>query len=116
MDVLMKILIVEDNPAMRRVIRRMIEDFADEVIECSDGAEAFVLYAEKNPDWVLMDIEMTEVDGITTTRRIKTDFPEAKILIVTNYDDTGLRHAADQAGACGYVLKDNLFVLSSFLK
>ena len=116
MDAMMKILIVEDNQPMRRIIRRVVNDVADEVIECSDGAQAFALYAEQLPDWVLMDIEMAEVDGISATRQIKADFPNANILIVTNYDDAGLREAASEAGASGFILKDNLFALRSFLQ
>ena len=112
----MKILIVEDNQPMRRIIRRIVTDVADEVIECGDGAQAFALYAEQLPDWVLMDIEMAEVDGISATRQIKAGFPNANILIVTNYDDAGLREAANEAGACGFILKDNLLALRSFLQ
>ena len=112
----MKILIVEDNQPMRRIIRRVVNDVADEVIECSDGAQAFALYAEQLPDWVLMDIEMAEVDGISATHQIKAGFPNANILIVTNYDDAGLREAANEAGACGFILKDNLLALRSFLQ
>ena len=111
----MKVLIVEDNPPMRRVIRRVINGFADEILECGDGGQAFDLYAAQLPDWVLMDIEMPETDGITATRQIRRDYPDAKILIVTNYDDAGLRQAANEAGAVGFVLKDNLFALQSFL-
>lgn len=113
---MMKILIVEDNQPMRRIIRRMVNGVADEVIECSDGTQAFALYAEQLPDWVLMDVEMAEVDGISATRRIRADFPDANILIVTNYDDAGLREAANEAGASGFILKDNLFALHSFLQ
>jgi len=65
---------------------------------------------------VLMDIEMNGLDGITATRRIKAAHPAAKIIIVTNYDDPALREAARNAGACGYVLKENLFEVSSLLK
>ena len=113
---MMKILIVEDNQPMRRIIRRMVNDVADEFIECGDGAQAYLLYAAQLPDWVLMDIEMAEVDGITATRRIRADYPDAHILIVTNYDDAGLREAANQAGASGFILKDNLFALRTFLQ
>lgn len=111
----MKLLIVEDNPEMRRVIRRVVSDVADEIDECGDGAEACAAYARTRPDWVLMDIEMPVVDGLTATRRIRADFPDARILMVTQYDDSAMRGAASAAGGCGYVLKDNLPSLRSLL-
>jgi DNA-binding NarL/FixJ family response regulator len=107
----MKLLLVEDNPLMRRVVRRLVADLVDEICECGNGAEACALYAAQHPDWVLMDVEMPGVNGLVATARICADFPEARILIVTNYDDAALRAAAAQAGACGYVLKDNLWEL-----
>jgi DNA-binding NarL/FixJ family response regulator len=59
----------------------------------------------------LMDWEMNEMDGITATKQIIKNFPKANILLVTQYDDDILRIAAKEAGACGYVLKDDLSAL-----
>jgi CheY-like chemotaxis protein len=111
----MKVLIVEDNQAMRRMIRRMVAEIANDISECGDGATACSLYGEFRPDWVLMDIEMGEVNGIVATKRIKTDYPDACIIIVTDYADPLLREAARQAGACGYVLKEDLHQLAQML-
>ena len=111
----MKVLIVEDNPSMRSMIRRMVAGVADEISECDDGAAACSLYGELRPDWVLMDIELGQVNGITATRRIKADFPEARVVIVTNYDDKQLRETARIAGACEYVLKEDLYDLRRVL-
>jgi CheY-like chemotaxis protein len=112
----MKVLIADDNAPMRQVIRRIINGLATEVSECGNGAEACALYAAQRPDWVLMDVEMPEVNGLTATERIRANFPEAHILIVTNYDDALLRAAATRAGADGYVLKENLLDLRQMLK
>jgi CheY-like chemotaxis protein len=112
----MKLLIVENNAAVRQVIRSIVANPADEVHECIDGMDALAAYIANRPDFVLMDIEMNGLDGITATRRIKAAHPAAKIIIVTNYDDPALREAARNAGACGYVLKENLFEVSSLLK
>lgn len=111
----MKLLIVEDNPAMRRLLRRMLADLVDEFTECQDAGNVLRSYSLCRPDWVLMDIELTEMDGITATRRLLSAFPEAKVLVVTNYDDSTLRNASKQAGACGYVLKDDLLELRTWL-
>jgi CheY-like chemotaxis protein len=105
---MLKLLIVEDNRAMRSLIKSIIADLAEGVSECGDGAEALPAYAECRPDWVLMDVRMKELDGISATRQIKAAFPDAQIVIVTDYDDPKLREAARRAGAREYVLKENL--------
>jgi two-component system response regulator DegU len=106
----MKILIVEDNPTMRHLIHRIVGDLA-EVFECEDGADALSLYEQHRPDWVLMDIRMKAVNGIEATRRLLELDGAARVVIVTGYDDEGLRAAARAVGACGYVLKEDLSVL-----
>src|SRR5262245_3093342 len=111
----MRIMIVDDNPQMRRMIASLLHDLAEEIIECGDGSDAARAYGEHRPDWVLMDVEMGEVDGIEATRRIRSAFPEARIVMVTNYDESDLRTAVSAAGARGYVLKDNLLVIRAIL-
>ncbi len=105
---IMKLLIVEDSQQMRHEIKLFVNDLADEINECDDGAEALAAYAAQQPDWVLMDIKMKELDGLTATREIKAAHPQARIMILTGYDDADLRAAAQSAGACEYVTKENL--------
>ncbi|MGH9838430.1 MAG: response regulator [Blastocatellia bacterium] len=83
--------------------------------ECSDGVQALDAYRQHHPDWVLMDIKMKEMDGLAATRQIKAAFPQARIVIVTGYDDARLREAARSAGACAYVHKENLLELRQIL-
>ena len=104
----MRVLIVDDNREMRRTIRSCVCEPADEAFEASDGAEVLEAYRAHRPDWVLMDMRMPHVDGLAATRELKAVFPEARVLIVTNYDDGSLRSSALDAGACGYVLKEKL--------
>lgn len=111
----MKVLIADDNAAMRQVSRHILHELSAEVSECGNGAEACALYAAQRPDWVLMDVEMPVINGLAATARIRADFPAARILIVTNYDDASLRAAAAQVGACGYVLKEYLLELRQWL-
>ncbi|MCH8069253.1 MAG: response regulator [Candidatus Marinimicrobia bacterium] len=59
----MNVLIVEDNVRMRKFIRGMVSEYADEIFECSDGKEAAETYNTVRPDWVLMDIKMKENDN-----------------------------------------------------
>ena len=112
---MMKLLIVEDSAQMRRMMKSLVSDLATELYECADGAEALSAYREHRPDWVLMDIKMGEVDGLEATREIISAFPEARICIVTNYDDDELREAARKSGACDYVLKDQLLEVRRIL-
>lgn len=112
---MLNLLIVEDNKSMRNLIKSVIEDMADRVTECIDGAEALSAYTRCHPDWVLMDIRMPRMDGIAATNQIKAAFPEARVVIVTDHDNDKLRRAASAAGACAYVLKEDLFALRQVL-
>jgi two-component system chemotaxis response regulator CheY len=111
----MRILIVEDNAGVRGLIRRALAGLGAEFVECGDGAEAVAAYAAEGPDFVLMDIEMPAMDGITATRQIIAADPSARIIILTNHDQPSLREAARVAGACGYVLKENLFAIRELI-
>ena len=112
----MRLLIVEDNHHMRRLIKSMVSDTAEAIYECSDGSEALEAYRAHQPDWVLMDIEMKILDGITATRLIKDAFPAARIVIVSEHDNVEWREEAGRAGASEYVLKENLFELRRILQ
>ncbi|HJQ70777.1 MAG TPA: response regulator transcription factor [Blastocatellia bacterium] len=111
----MKLLIVDDHSAMRRMIRRVVNDLVSDFEECDDGSEALAAYTRSRPDWVLMDIEMSRMDGIAATREIIAAFPAAQVVIVSKHDDEQIRKAAREAGACGYVLKDNLMAVRKLL-
>ncbi len=112
----MKLLIVEDNASVRRILKMFAAQFADEIMECADGEESVLIYRAEKPDFVLMDINLGETDGISATRQIKNYDPNAKIIIVTSYDESDLRQAANEAGAIGYVVKEDLSPLTSILK
>src|SRR5262249_29684366 len=111
----MTVLVVEDNSRMRRLIRRLVEGLGAEVYECGDGDQVLAAYSEHRPDWVLMDIELVRVDGLTATRQLLAAWPEARVVMVTGHDDQLLREEARQAGACGYILKENLMEVRRLL-
>ena len=111
----MKILIVEDNAGVRRLLRRAVGETAGCIVECEDGADALAAYRELQPDIVLMDIRMTRVDGLAATRQIVKAYPSARIVIVTDYDDDILRRTAKEAGASAYALKQNLTDLAQLV-
>jgi CheY-like chemotaxis protein len=106
-------MVVDDHAAFRGVIRGVLQTAGCHCIECQDGQEAVETYEQSMPDLVLMDISMERLDGLRATAQIKTKFPAARIMILTEHDDPDLRVAAIQAGACGFVPKENLLELES---
>lgn len=112
----MIILIAEDNPLMRKMLRSLVEDLATEIVECADGEAAVRLYKQHQPAWVLMDVAMRPVDGLSATRRIVGDFRSARIIIVTDHDDTETRRTAFEAGAKEFFGKDFLLPLRSLIR
>ena len=97
------------------MIKTVVAGAADSVFECSDGAQANASYAEHQPDWVLMDVTMPGLDGISATREIRSSHPTARIIIVTNHESAAMRKEAQSAGAYGYLLKENLLELPEIL-
>lgn len=107
----MKLMIVEDSREMRWLIKSTVATSGDEVYEVTDGTEAASAYAQCQPDFVLMDMEMPWLDGVSATRGIMKSFPEARIIVASQYNDITIREAAREAGAVEYLLKDNLLDL-----
>src|SRR5215467_10428511 len=99
------LLIVDDNPEMRRMIGQIAGAKGDLIIECADGDEVIEAYAAHHPDWVLMDVEMKRMDGLKATSALTRLHPEAKVVIVTKHLDDETRGAAREAGALLFVGK-----------
>jgi DNA-binding NarL/FixJ family response regulator len=102
-----RLLIVDDHALLRGGMRAMLEIAPDlEVVgEAENGREAVDLCRELDPDLVLMDLSMPEMDGIAATRTIKAEFPKTGVLVLTAHADHNLLLEAIRAGAAGYVLK-----------
>jgi len=103
-----RVLIVDDHPLFRDGIRERLEsgDGTITVIgEASDGTQAHDLVRALQPDVVLMDISMPDVNGIEATRLIHAEHPDVAVVILSVYDDDQYVHAAITAGASGYLLK-----------
>lgn len=112
----MKLLIVDDNAEMRRLIAGIVGDLVDSISECDDGAEALARYTDVQPDLVLMDIRMRQLDGISASRQIIAGFPEANICAVTDHTDEPTRKAARDAGISNFVAKDDLFDIRTVIE
>lgn len=103
-----RVIIAEDHPLFRAGVRERLEKPGSgiEVVgEASDGEEACELAGRLHPDVALLDIAMPGLNGIEATRRIKAEWPEIGILILTVYDDEQYIYALVEAGAAGYLLK-----------
>jgi len=102
-----RVLLAEDHAVVREGTRQIVEaDPAIEVVgEAADGAEVVELASRLRPDVVLLDLHMPVLNGIEATRRIIADAPDARILILSAYDDEDYVSAALDAGASGYLLK-----------
>lgn len=111
----MKYLIIDDNPDIRKMIVRKVCLENDDFVECSDGEDAVSSYAKFLPDYVLMDIQMPKIDGLIATQIIIEKFPNARVIIITDYDTTPFRLAAKRVGASAFVSKENLSEVKEFI-
>jgi CheY-like chemotaxis protein len=109
------ILIAEDNAEVRRMIRRLIQDIDASIVECSNGGDAIDAYESNHPDFVLMDINMQPIDGLTAAKEILSRYPGAKIIIVSQHQDTRTREIALSIGVTAFVGKDDLTPLFDLL-
>lgn len=112
----MRLLIADDHTLFRRSLRALMEANGMEVVgEAESGARALDLVAEHEPDLVLMDLEMPDMDGLEATRRVSAEYPRVRVVVLTgSYDEEHLLEAL-QAGAQGYLVKtlepDQLFTM-----
>jgi YesN/AraC family two-component response regulator len=100
-----RVLVVDDLRPARRGLKALLS-LAPEVEwvgEAADGQEAVTLVAERHPDVVLMDIRMPEMDGLEATRRIKSQSPEVRVIVLTIYAEYEAEALA--AGADGFLVK-----------
>jgi DNA-binding NarL/FixJ family response regulator len=106
--VTVRVLLADDQALVRGGFRMILESRPDiDVIgEAADGAAAVRLTAELEPDVVLMDIRMPEMDGLEATRRIVSSASRSRIVVLTTYDADDSVFAALRAGASGFLLKD----------
>ena len=111
-----KLLIVDDSPEMRGLLRRLLSETFAEIRECADGDQAIAAFDDQRPDYVLMDIAMPGRDGLSATACILARNPAARIFIVSQHDAAPFHAAAAQAGAYGFVSKTDLQPLREYFR
>jgi len=105
-----RILLADDHPVLRQGIQTLASDELDMqfVAEASNGREAINQFRKHRPDITLMDLEMPDVNGIDAMIAIRSEFPDARIIILTTYAGDVRISRALKAGARGYLLKSLL--------
>src|SRR5687767_4539192 len=103
-----RVLLADDHALFRQGLRQLLEleDDIEVIGDAADGEEAQQLVRQLRPDVVLMDINMPDVDGITATRAILSEFPRTSVVILTMYREDDYAFQAVRAGARGYLLKN----------
>ncbi len=102
-----RILLIEDNAINRRLAQFLLKSQGYEVWEVTSAPEAFESLKERQPDLILMDIQLPGMDGLTATRQLKAEptTRDIPVLVVTSYAMKGDEAKAFEAGCSGYVTK-----------
>ncbi len=102
-----RVLLVDDHALLREGLRALLERYPDfEVVgEAENGEEAIAQVKAQQPDIVLMDIAMPGINGLDATRAIRQDYPQTRVLVLTQHEDRQYVMSLLKAGASGYVLK-----------
>lgn len=107
---MIRVMLVDDHQILREGIRRGFEAAGDIVVaEAGDGEEAVLLAREHQPDVIVMDLSMPIMDGVTATAKIREEFPDMKVVVLTMHDDVARTRQALDAGAAGYLSKGSSF-------
>jgi NarL family two-component system response regulator LiaR len=103
-----RLLVVDDQTVVREGLAAILSFYTDiEVVgQAEDGVQALKLAQKTQPDVILLDLVMPNMDGLTTIPKIKEIAPKARILVVTSFAETDRVYQAIKAGALGYILKD----------
>jgi CheY-like chemotaxis protein len=111
----MKLLIVEENPNMRRLLLALLNERGDEIRACEEGTEALSFCALEQPDWVVLDLNLARADGLNLTVQIRSVCPQTRVMLISDEDDLRLLERATKAGAAHVINKDKLLELPLLL-
>lgn len=103
-----KVMIVDDHAMVRTGLATFLEisEGMSLVAEADNGKEAIALCEQAQPDVILMDLFMPEMDGVTATKLIREQFPKTEVIVITSFDEGSMVQDAIKAGAISYLLKN----------
>ena len=102
----LNVMVVDDSSVVTRMITTSVTGLGHKVVRtATTGAEAVSAYGACNPDVVIMDITMPDMDGIEATKKIVTSYPDARIIVATSHAEKSVILRARSAGAKSYLLK-----------
>jgi DNA-binding NarL/FixJ family response regulator len=109
-EVMLNTLIVENNTNFRRVLKTNLQDLFPSMVihEAAEGNEALQRVDTFRPELIFMDIGLPGENGLQLTQRIKTSYPDTKVIILTNHDTLEYREAAIRCGANCFITKASL--------
>lgn len=102
------ILVVDDNPIDRNIAAAVVGEQGLEAIHAEDGVQALEMMEREKPDYVLTDLQMPEMDGLTLVSKVKEQFSGVPVILMTGYGSEEIAVKALRAGAASYVPKENL--------
>ena len=103
-----KVLLVDDHAVVRAGFRHLLESQSDCVVsEAESSEEAYRIYENLSPDVVVLDISMPGMGGIEGLRRLRNKYPQARVLLLSMYDDAAFVARALKMGAMGYITKNS---------
>lgn len=103
------LILIDDDPLVTASLKTILENHSFTVVAVGhDGRQAVNLYHQHQPDLLLMDIRMQKMSGLEATRQILQNYPKAKILLITTFQDDDAIRQAIQLGCRGYILKENI--------
>ncbi len=110
LDPKIRVLLVDDHPHVHKAVQIALQNAHDIelVAHAGNGQEAIILCAQLQPDVVLMDVVMPVMDGIEATRKIHSDHPNIRLLVLSSFQDEESVHLMLTNGAVGYILKYSL--------
>ena len=104
-----RVLVVDDHPSFRRCAGALLAAEGFEVVgEAGTGAAALALAAEVNPELVVLDVQLPDIDGFEVASRLRALNPEVKIVLVSSRDRAAYGPRIEGSGACGFVAKGEL--------
>jgi CheY-like chemotaxis protein len=104
-------MIVDDNPGTRDMMRQFLDFPGIAFCECASGLEAVERANDFKPHWVTMDVNMPGLNGFKATKALRAQLPSARVLIISAINDPLYPQLSREAGAVGFICKENILAL-----